>query len=115
MMFHRMGLPPISTIGLGRNSVSSRRRVPNPPHRTTTFISGFLAAPPAQGSASHLPHLYGPANQLSHTRAMMEELRKSPGKLQFEESDPDWLRCALRGLLAVGEGNVAMAEEAERD
>src|SRR5208283_771804 len=38
MMCHRIGRPPISTIGLGRNSVSSRRRVPNPPHRTTTFI-----------------------------------------------------------------------------
>src|SRR5258707_12284654 len=29
-------------MGLGRNSVSSRRRVPNPLQRTTTFITGSL-------------------------------------------------------------------------
>src|SRR5687768_2630263 len=38
MMCHKMGRPPIGTIGLGRNSVSSRKRVPNPPHKITTFI-----------------------------------------------------------------------------
>src|SRR5215471_1441636 len=40
MMCQRIGRPPMSTSGLGRNSVSSRRRVPNPPQRTTTFIEG---------------------------------------------------------------------------
>jgi len=34
-----MGRPPISTMGFGRNSVSSRRRVPCPPQRITTFIT----------------------------------------------------------------------------
>src|ERR1700687_1299358 len=114
MMCHRMGRPPISTIGLGRNSVSSRRRVPNPPHRTTTFISGFLAAPPARGSTS-CSGLTRPASQLSHTGAMKEELRKSPQKALSRGSDPDWLRSDLRGLIVVGEGNVSMAEEAEHD
>src|SRR4051794_22511364 len=38
MMCHRIGLPPISTIGLGRTVVSSLRRVPNPPARMTVFI-----------------------------------------------------------------------------
>src|SRR5207237_7319112 len=38
MMCHRIGRPPTSTMGLGRNSVSSRRRVPTPPHSTTTFM-----------------------------------------------------------------------------
>src|SRR5579863_536790 len=38
MMCHKMGRPPISTMGFGRNSVSSRKRVPNPPHKMTTFI-----------------------------------------------------------------------------
>ena len=33
-----MGLPPISTIGLGRISVSSANRVPKPPASTATFI-----------------------------------------------------------------------------
>ena len=39
--FHYMpqnGLPPISTIGLGRASVSSEIRVPSPPAKMTTFI-----------------------------------------------------------------------------
>src|SRR5271157_5405499 len=34
---HRIGRPPISTKGLGRYSVSSRKRVPSPPHNITTF------------------------------------------------------------------------------
>ena len=38
MMCQRIGRPPISTIGLGRNSVSSRNRVPNPPAKITAFI-----------------------------------------------------------------------------
>src|SRR5208282_6537853 len=33
----RIGRPPISTMGLGRYSVSSRKRVPRPPHSITTF------------------------------------------------------------------------------
>src|ERR1043166_6396302 len=36
MMCQRMGRPPTSTSGLGRDSVSSRRRVPWPPQRITT-------------------------------------------------------------------------------
>jgi hypothetical protein len=33
-----MGLPPISTMGLGRTSVSSLNLDPMPPARITTFI-----------------------------------------------------------------------------
>src|SRR5690349_9298348 len=39
MMCQRIGLIPISTIGLGFRSVSSRKRVPRPPQRITTFIA----------------------------------------------------------------------------
>ena len=35
----KIGRGPIGSMGLGRNSVSSRSRVPIPPHRTTTFTS----------------------------------------------------------------------------
>ena len=35
-MCQRIGWFPTGTIGLGRSSVSSRRRVPNPPHNTKT-------------------------------------------------------------------------------
>ena len=38
MMCQRIGLPPISTIGLGRTSVSSLSRVPRPPARITAFM-----------------------------------------------------------------------------
>src|SRR5262249_51377685 len=38
MICQRIGRSPIGTIGLGRNSVSSRRRVPKPPQKITTFI-----------------------------------------------------------------------------
>ena len=37
-MCHRIGLFPIRTIGFGLNSVSSRKRVPFPPHKITVFI-----------------------------------------------------------------------------
>src|SRR4051812_25377726 len=37
-MCQRIGRPPISTIGFGLKSVSSRKRVPRPPARIATFI-----------------------------------------------------------------------------
>src|SRR5262245_50264704 len=39
MMCHRIGLPPISTIGFGRKTVSSDKRDPNPPAKMTAFIA----------------------------------------------------------------------------
>src|SRR5690606_8738502 len=38
MMCQRIGLPPISTIGLGRTALSSLMRVPNPPARMTAYM-----------------------------------------------------------------------------
>src|ERR1017187_475768 len=52
MMCHRMGRPPTSTMGLGRNSVSSRSRVPKPPHRITTFTT--IGPPATTGALSFL-------------------------------------------------------------
>lgn len=40
MICHRIGCSPIGTMGLGRTSVTSRRRVPLPPQRIITGISG---------------------------------------------------------------------------
>src|SRR5579864_4905954 len=37
-MCHRIGRPPISTIGFGRVTVSSLSRVPSPPANMTAFI-----------------------------------------------------------------------------
>ena len=39
MMCQRIGRLPTGTMGLGRTSVSSRSRVPRPPHRTKTGTS----------------------------------------------------------------------------
>src|SRR5271155_5330524 len=45
-MCHRIGRPPISTIGLGLSSVSSARRVPNPPASIAIFrLSGARTGP----------------------------------------------------------------------
>src|SRR5262245_39878828 len=41
MMCQRMGLPPISTMGLGRRVVSSERREPKPPARLITLTAGL--------------------------------------------------------------------------
>src|SRR5512144_1775893 len=41
---HSTGLPPISTIGLGRRLVSSASRVPRPPAKITAFIEPASAA-----------------------------------------------------------------------
>src|SRR3954447_10131421 len=38
MMCHRIGRPPISTIGFGLTSVSSARREPTPPASISTFM-----------------------------------------------------------------------------
>src|SRR4051794_26269766 len=46
MMCHRIGLPPISTIGFGRADVSSASREPRPPARITTFIGAHPNLPP---------------------------------------------------------------------
>src|SRR5271168_230137 len=45
-MCHRIGRPPISTMGLGLSSVSSARRVPNPPASIAIFrLSGARTGP----------------------------------------------------------------------
>jgi hypothetical protein len=38
-MCHKIGFPPISTIGFGREELSSAIRVPKPPARMTAFIT----------------------------------------------------------------------------
>ena len=40
----KIGIPPISIMGLGRRWLSSLMRVPNPPAKMTTFILPFLSS-----------------------------------------------------------------------
>src|ERR1700690_1165804 len=53
IMCQRIGRPPISTMGLGRYSVSSRTRGPSPPHSITTFTrlswQALVLASPGKG------------------------------------------------------------------
>jgi hypothetical protein len=58
-MCHRIGMPPISTIGLGRISVSSANRVPNPPARIPTFMLSPLSQAPHLISDFHVRHTKG--------------------------------------------------------
>src|SRR5882724_898686 len=44
MMCQRIGRLPIGAIGLGMTSLTSRKRVPRPPHRIATFIYSFFVA-----------------------------------------------------------------------
>src|SRR5919109_1080024 len=55
MMCHKIGRPPISTIGLGRTSVSSARRVPSPPARMPTFITTSETGPASEEGANVTP------------------------------------------------------------
>src|ERR1022692_1847359 len=120
MMCHRMGRPPISTIGLGRNSVSSRRRVPKPPHRTTTFISGFL--PPAcHKPTSCLSGNYwawvnecGPQFSYPTRRRRWQDYGSHQQGFQEREESEELTR-GLRRRFRCAEGNMAMTEKAEGD
>ena len=50
MTCHRIGFPPISIMGLGRDEVSSLIRVPSPPARMTHFMNAHgLAAGACEG------------------------------------------------------------------
>src|SRR5262245_7253658 len=51
MMCQRIGFPPISTIGLGRITVSSDNRDPRPPARITAFIFPPLLPSAERGPA----------------------------------------------------------------
>src|SRR6185369_373068 len=70
MMCHRIGRPPISTIGFGRTSVSSARRVPRPPARITHFIEEALYRVGPSGLEDE--SLAGRHREHSHTMAFSE-------------------------------------------
>src|SRR3989338_1926537 len=63
MMCHKIGIPPISTIGLGFKYVSSLKRVPLPPAKITAFIQYISPCssdsnPGANLQLSGKPHKY---------------------------------------------------------
>ena len=49
MICHKIGLPPISIMGLGRSEVSSAIREPRPPARITAFTCLYLKGNIDQG------------------------------------------------------------------
>src|SRR5487761_893731 len=58
MMCHRIGLPPISTIGLGRTGVSSLSREPKPPARITAFTRRVYSSASMEADVAE-PQSYG--------------------------------------------------------
>jgi hypothetical protein len=52
-------------MGLGRNSVSSRNRVPSPPQKITTFIDGGLISESPAQSRVAIPSPTGTAGDLT--------------------------------------------------
>src|SRR5947209_3697426 len=89
-MCQRIGLPPTSTIGLGRRSVSSDNRVPRPPARMTVFMSPLL--PEGTGRPRRAP----PAQPGRHAGS------HGPGRSSYSPGGPDRARAnTLRGMLAV--------------
>src|SRR4030095_17134651 len=73
MMCHRIGFPPISTIGLGLLSVSSERRVPRTPARMTAF---FTIEVPTDSAATVVTPNKAAAPRESGRKTDEEELRR---------------------------------------
>src|SRR3954463_4143513 len=67
MMCHRIGRPPIATIGLGMAWVSSASRVPRPPARITTCIVTSLGARRTRSGGGGQPR-WSAANLGGHGR-----------------------------------------------
>src|SRR6186997_1921285 len=98
MMCHRIGLAPISIIGLGLRCVSSEIRVPSPPARITAFIPVSSGSWPRDRSlARRVRGQCGPRDEF---------LRGLAGELDADADGSAERRCAelaqRRVALAVG-------------
>jgi hypothetical protein len=79
MMCQRIGIPPISTIGLGRNEVSSLSRLPSPPARITAFTYEFsfsLACPIINSATCHVAAHLSPT-QIAGRDRIASDVQKS--------------------------------------
>src|SRR5271166_4098217 len=96
MMCHRIGLPPISTIGFGRSAVSSLSREPKPPARITTFTSGkVIRCPPRAGSGLRHDHR---VRRAAGERIVALGHRQRPELVDGRTGEPE----AVAGLVATG-------------
>src|SRR5271163_3868878 len=81
MMCHSIGLPPISTMGLGRTVVSSLSREPRPPARITAFTAcRLLDAPHIQPRDPTQP---GPPSVLAHAHHIRGARREREVRFVF--------------------------------
>ena len=87
MMCRRIGRPPISTSGLGRNSVSSRSRVPWPPQRITTFTRVLLPSP-RRGKGDARRQSYGEAQRVEEPGVLCAKHSKCSSKREHREHAP---------------------------
>src|SRR6185437_10832271 len=89
MMCQRMGRLPIGAIGLGITSLTSRKRVPRPPHRIATFIKSFSSEPSHEAqtltracygfnAGRSSPNLYGVNQSHAELSRLHVNLRDSP-------------------------------------
>lgn len=92
-------MPPISTIGLGRISVSSANRVPNPPARIPTFMA--LPLSQARYSISVFRAIYSGADMTKpdEIHAMVKEAETKLGRYSRQQRRRSACR-ANRGVSA---------------
>src|SRR5271166_743433 len=103
MMCQSIGLPPISTIGLGRTAVSSLSREPKPPARITAFTAvqviprprctPAVAGAPAATSAKSEEGLGWPS-VLEHAHDVRRPCRERVVGLGFREHPKPLVRRA---------------------
>ncbi|MNX64092.1 hypothetical protein D3C86_951090 [compost metagenome] len=74
MMCQRMGLPPISIMGLGFKPVSSEIRVPRPPARITAFIVAFFSIIYSTGATTFDSAGIDPSDRTAATNAIRENI-----------------------------------------
>ena len=103
MTCHRIGLPPTSTIGFGLYSVSSRRRVPLPPHKMTTghpvasTLRGYSRAR-CHGSRSYCRRCGVPTRWRTRSRPFAHNARRHRDRRAEQRRRPrDHGSCRTRG------------------
>src|SRR3990172_8611044 len=81
MMCHTIGLSPMGNIGLGSNSLTSRIRLPCPPHRMTAFMLRLRSSAPPGPMCKYAR----PAASVNNNQKQAETRDRKPGTffLQF--------------------------------
>src|SRR3569623_656254 len=98
MMCHRIGMPPISTIGFGRTAVSSPSRLPSPPAKITVRIF-----PP--------PSVIAGMTESCAVSRNARMSRASAGSERNVEAEPDAARLQRGDLIVIADLERRAARE----